>query len=333
LREAISKTTLESTSKNKSQPLPEDFLVAQGGMEGIFCVLNALLQPDDHVISHFPVYPGLWLTAQNKGCTVSFWQGTIDTGWIPDLTELDSLCQSNTKALIVNFPHNPTGALPETQWWQSLFDWAEARRIFIISDEVYRWSEHDPAKRLPPAFLMSPWGISISSLSKAFGLAGLRLGWVGCKNPELLEKIAQQKDFTSLTPNSLSEWTAAWALKNHQIILEHGLETVLKQKALLESHLNQFNSDYPGKSLQWHSPETGALLSVLLPTGNTSKDLTEAFLSETGGLVLSSHLYYPAENYLNRKYSGLEFIRLSFGHQKMADQYPLFFNFIKTNIF
>jgi aspartate/methionine/tyrosine aminotransferase len=323
LRESISKLYFEDVSEIQNQ-----ILVTQGGMEGIYCVLNALLSPDDHVISHFPVYPGLWLIPQNKGCGVSFWQGDLNTHWLPNLAELETLYQPNTKALIVNFPHNPTGALPDVDWWQRLFDWAEAKRIYIISDEVYRWGEHDPAKRLPPAFLMSPWGISISSLSKAFGLAGLRLGWVGCQNPEVLQSIAQQKDFTTLTPNVLSEWTAAWVLQHEEVLLNEAVDIALQQKVLLESHLNQWNTDHPSKVLNWHSPKAGALMSVILPEGNCAKTLADGFLTQTGGLVLPSHLYYPS----SIEFQAHEFLRLSFGHQTMAEHYPLFFNFIKTNI-
>lgn len=317
--------------KTHAEPLKQQLLVTQGGMEGIFCVLNALLSPCDHVISHFPVYPGLWLIPQNKGCKVSFWQGELNRNWLPNLAELDNLYQSNTKALLVNFPHNPTGALPDFDWWQKLFDWAEAKGIFVISDEVYRWSEHDPANRLTPAFLMSPQGISIASLSKAFGLAGLRLGWVGCQNSEIREQIAQQKDFTTLTPNVLSEFTAAWALTHKEALLKEALHIALESKSLLESHLNQWNNDHPSKALKWHSPKAGALMSVLLPEGHQANFLSDDFLTQTGGLVLPSHLYYPTSRH-NEKFQAHEFLRLSFGHQVMTDHYSMFFNFIKTNI-
>ena len=116
---------------------PEQVLVHSGAEEAIFLFMHAVLQPGDHIIVHWPCYQSLFEIARRLGCEVTFWEARLENKWALDLDELKRSLHSNTCAIIVNTPHNPTGYLMPQADYRALNALAQERGIMLFSDEVY----------------------------------------------------------------------------------------------------------------------------------------------------------------------------------------------------
>ncbi len=124
----------------------EQVLVHNGAEEAIFVFMHAMLQPGDHLIVHWPCYQSLFEIAKSIGCEVTFWEAHPENNWAPDLEELKRNLRPNTRAIIVNTPHNPTGYLMPHSAFQELNTLAQDHGIILFSDEVYRELEYDQAE-------------------------------------------------------------------------------------------------------------------------------------------------------------------------------------------
>jgi aspartate/methionine/tyrosine aminotransferase len=175
-----------------------DILVFAGAEEAIFVFMNAVLQKGDHLVVHSPCYQSLAAVAAAAGCRVSRWETIAQNGWMPDPEWLSKEVTPATRAIVVNFPHNPTGCLPSRANFEQIVAVARRSGLLLFSDEVYRFLEYDAADRLPAACEVYEHGVSLGVMSKAFGLAGLRLGWVACRNHDILRSLTELKDYTTI---------------------------------------------------------------------------------------------------------------------------------------
>ena len=166
--------------------------------EGIFLALNAILGQGDHVICTFPGYQSLYEIAEAAGCEVTKWSPEENNAWRFNPDFLEENIRPNTKLLIVNFPHNPTGYLPAVEDYLKIVDFARRHNLYLFSDEMYRFLEYDPSSRLPSACEVYPKAISLFGMSKTFGLAGVRIGWLVTRDSELLANMATLKDYTTI---------------------------------------------------------------------------------------------------------------------------------------
>ncbi len=163
---------------------PEDVLIA-APEELIFIAMNALLRPGDHVIATYPGYQSLYAIAEALGCAVTRWPLAVRDGrWRLDLDGLADQIRPETRLLVVNFPHNPTGYLPDRSELDAIIELARRHGLHVFSDEMYRLLEYDAATRLPPVADLYERGISLSGLSKSFALPGLRIGWLAMRDAE-----------------------------------------------------------------------------------------------------------------------------------------------------
>src|SRR5687767_5852860 len=157
---------------------PQHVLTFGGAQEALFVLMNVLLGPGDHAVVTWPGYQSLYEVARATGAEVSLLRLREEDGWKLDLEAVKRELRPNTKLVVANFPHNPTGALPDAATWKGLFELAEERGAYVLADEVYRLLEHDPRDTLPAGVELSDRGLSLGVMSKAFGLAGLRVGWL-----------------------------------------------------------------------------------------------------------------------------------------------------------
>ncbi|MEW5725030.1 MAG: aminotransferase class I/II-fold pyridoxal phosphate-dependent enzyme, partial [Thermodesulfobacteriota bacterium] len=192
---------------------PEDVLVHTGAEEAVFLFMNAVLEPGDHVVVQWPCYQSLFEVARSLGGRVTMWAAREAEGWRPDLADLEKALRPDTKLLVINSPHNPTGALLGPEEVNFIKERAEASGFLVFSDEVYRFLEYDPADRPPPFCDLTERAVSLGVMSKSFGLAGLRLGWLAAGNREVLRAVAGLKDYTTICNPAPSEFLAALALR------------------------------------------------------------------------------------------------------------------------
>jgi len=184
---------------------PEEVLVFSGAEEAIFLFILAELKAGDHLIVHWPCYQSLFEVAKGMGVDVTLWMAREENSWQLDLDELKQRVRPETRAIIVNTPHNPTGYLMPRSDFDELNRIALDRGLVLFCDEVYRELEYDPADRLPAACDVNPGAVSLGVMSKTYGLAGLRIGWIATHRAEILNRIATLKDYTTICNSAPSE--------------------------------------------------------------------------------------------------------------------------------
>ncbi|MEL6273283.1 MAG: aminotransferase class I/II-fold pyridoxal phosphate-dependent enzyme, partial [Chloroflexota bacterium] len=173
--------------------------------EGIYIAMQTLLSPGDHLISTAPGYQSLYEVARSNGCEVSLWMPDADNGWHFNVDALAALITPQTRMIAVNFPHNPTGALPTQADWERIVDLAREHDLILFSDEMYRFFEYDAEHRLPAACELYENGVTLCGLSKSFGLPGLRVGWLATQNRDFMQRFQVYKDYTTICGSAPGE--------------------------------------------------------------------------------------------------------------------------------
>ncbi|MEN8219227.1 MAG: pyridoxal phosphate-dependent aminotransferase [Pseudomonadota bacterium] len=150
-------------------------MTTSGAQEGIYCCIHALLEKNDKVLAITPVFEPLISTAKEIGCHIIIQSLEPKKVWELDLSQLETNLKQGIKLLIINFPHNPTGAMLTFQQLKQIISLCDKYDCWLLSDEVFRGLEHDESKRLPHVADIYPKGISIGVLSKSFALPGIRV--------------------------------------------------------------------------------------------------------------------------------------------------------------
>ena len=152
-----------------------------------FIAMQVLLEKEDHVVAVAPAYQSLHEVVHSIGCEISLLKPNEE--WVFDADQLEELVRENTKLIIINFPHNPTGSYLTLEELRKVVSIAESKDCIIFSDEMYHKLLADPDKELPPISDLYEKGISLWGTSKSFGMAGLRAGWIWfCQTKNLFKK-------------------------------------------------------------------------------------------------------------------------------------------------
>ncbi|MFZ5900448.1 aminotransferase class I/II-fold pyridoxal phosphate-dependent enzyme [Desulforudis sp. DRI-14] len=149
--------------------------VTTGASEAIFILMNVLLEPGDIIVVEDPVYQSLYAVAESIGVRVKKWPLRPENRFRPDVDELERLLGPGVRAVVVNHPHNPTGAMLSTEDQRRLVELADRFGFWLVSDEVYRGTVYDERDVLPPAADFGGRAVSIGDMTKPFGLGGLRI--------------------------------------------------------------------------------------------------------------------------------------------------------------
>jgi aspartate/methionine/tyrosine aminotransferase len=213
---------------------PDEVIVTSCAEEGIFLLYHALLGPGDHAVVETPCYESALELARSTGAGVSRWRRRYADGWAHDLDGLEGLIRPRTRVLYVNQPHNPTGTLMNRATFERVAGVASAHGLVLFSDEVYRELEHDPDDRLPAACDLDEHAVSLGSISKTYGLPGLRLGWLVTRDAVLREAILGLKDYTTICSSAPSEVLTAVALRNRHVLVERNLAIVQRNLPRVE---------------------------------------------------------------------------------------------------
>jgi aspartate/methionine/tyrosine aminotransferase len=270
---------------------PEEILVHTGAQEAIFLLMFAAFKEYDHVIVHSPAYQSLAEVARAAGCDVSPWRAREENGWALDFDELRRLMRTNTRAVILNTPHNPTGYLMSRPEYEALHTFARSNKLLFFSDEVYRESEYDPAARLLAACDLGDYAISLGVTSKTYGLAGLRIGWIATKNKKIYEKMASLKDYTTICNSAPSEFLAEVAMRNRHKLIERNLRIIKQNLAVIEDlftrHADQFS---------WVRPQAGSMAFPRYLRGDV-ETFCDTLVKKAGVLLLPGSVYDDSRNH------------------------------------
>jgi len=286
------------------QITPDQILVHAGAQEAIFNFMNAVLAPGDHVIVHFPCYQSLFEVAAATGCQVTYWPTAPRNGWELDLDFLQANLRPNTRAVVVNCPHNPTGYLMSAATQQALIEIVRRHGVLLFSDEVYRGLEHNPAHQLPAAADLYENAVSLGVMSKTYGLAGLRIGWLATQNAALWQQVAAFKDYTSICSSAPSEFLAALALRHREKLVARNLAIVRHNLELL----NRFFAAH-AHIFDWMPPQAGPVafprLKLAQPVVEFCRDLVE----RQGVLLAPGEMFDFAGNHF----------RIGFGRKNLPE--------------
>jgi aspartate/methionine/tyrosine aminotransferase len=232
----------------------DDILVFAGAEEAIFCLSSVLLGPGDHAVVTWPGYQSLYEVGRAGGADVTLHDLREVDGWALDPERLIGSLQANTRLVVVNAPHNPTGMLPTAAEWQAVAGELAERGIHLLADEVYRDLEVDPADRLVSGADALPGGVSLGVMSKSFAMAGLRIGWLATRDRDLLARCAALKDYTTICSSAPSEILALIGLRARDAVLARSRRIVATNLALLD----RFFADHADR-FAWVRPRGGSI--------------------------------------------------------------------------
>ena len=250
-------------------------VVTNGAIEANFIVSYTLLEPNSEVVSIMPTYAQLFQVGENLGARVKKWRLEMDRGYKPNIDQLADMISENTDLIIINYPHNPTGACIERTDLEEICALAEHYNLPLLSDEIYRGLEYKATDRAPPAADLYENAISVAGLSKVYGLPGLRIGWLACKNKELLDRIWSFRDFTSICNGVLNEKVAEIALQNRELLRERGRKIAVKNFEILKQWVDD-HSDV----ISWVPPKAAVLTMLMYHFDMDSETFCRGLIEE-----------------------------------------------------
>jgi aspartate/methionine/tyrosine aminotransferase len=271
---------------------PGDILVFSAPEEAIFHVAAAVLEPGDQMVGITPAYQSSYEIPRTLGAEVTLVPLREDRGWALDLDELAGRLTSRTKLIYVNFPHNPTGAMISAESLRRLAGLADSCGACLLSDEVYRGLEFDPAERLPAAADVYPRAVSLGGLSKAYGLPGVRLGWTACRDAGLNRRLLAAKDFTTICAAAPSEVLALIAVRAADQLIGRSLAGITRNLELVDGFFAQ-----RAEVFRWARPRAGSVgfPELLLPM--PVAEFCRRLVTEHGVLLVPAAMFESATNH------------------------------------
>jgi len=267
-------------------------LVTTGAIEANFLLFNVLLDAGDHVVAPHPAYQQLYSVPRAVGCDVSLWKVGPETGYRYDVDALERLVTPRTKLIVINTPHNPTGAMLAPDDARRVYALAESVGAWVLSDEAYRWLDvpgGDPFA--PPMFDLGERGISVGTLSKPFGLPGLRIGWI-MGPPDLVRQCWGMRDYVTLSPGKLNDALAQLAMTHREAIIE-------RNQRIIGSNLDTATKWMADRSdlLSWTPPRGGLLALLKYELSMPSLELADK-LAEEYSVMLAPGSAFGYEHHL-----------------------------------
>jgi len=290
----------------------ENVIVASPG-ELNFISMNVLLDSKDHAITVSPCYQSLSEVVKSVNCELSLWKPSPDK-WEFNTADLEKLIQKNTKLIILNFPHNPTGSYLKREQLDEIVRIAKKHDIYIFSDEMYRKLIIDDIEELPPISDIYEKGISLWGTSKTFGLAGLRTGWLVTHDTDFLRKVVSFKDYLSICNSAPSEILSIIALNNIDKFLPQNLKTI-RENILL---FNEFVAKHPIIS-SFTPPKAGSTGFIKLNIENSALEFSNNLVNETGIMTVPAEMFEQQGKYL----------RIGFGRRNFPEILDILDKYLK----
>lgn len=257
---------------------PEDVVTTHGAAGANHHVFYSLVEPGDRVISIMPTYQQLYSIPEGYGADMQVLKLKPENGYLPDLDELRALAAPGAKLICINNPNNPSGALMSTELLLEIVKIARSCGAYILCDEVYRHLTQQDGWCESIVDLYEK-GISVSSMSKVFSLAGLRLGWIAAHDRELIRSLLSHRDYNHISCGMFDESLAAVALRNTDRILERNRGIVRKNLAILEKWVNG------EPHIRWHKPEAGTTALLYYDFAVPSYEFCTRMYHESGAFV------------------------------------------------
>lgn len=296
LREVIASELYQYLTK-------DDIICFAGAEDGIYCALKTICTEKDHAIVLTPCYQSLLEIPQSQKSSVTQIELLEDEEWKINISRIEKSIQPDTKIIIINFPHNPTGQVISQKDLDSLIAVCKKNDIWLFADEVYRLLGNPKDGWFDCAASCYDKAISLGVMSKAFGLPGLRVGWIACQNQTMLQKILAMKHYTTICNSAPSEILSLIALKNKDKLLERNNQIVKTNLNLLDKFFTKYNK------FSWVRSNGGCIGFVKYSSPERVEDFCTKLVDQTGVLLMPSSIYNMSTNHF----------RVGFGRKNMPD--------------
>ena len=257
---------------------PEEIVTTHGAAGANHHVFYSLVEPGDRVISVMPSYQQLTSIPEAYRADVQILKLRRENGYLPDLEELRRLAVPGTKLICINNPNNPTGSLMGAELLTEIVEIARSVDAYVLCDEVYRHLGQEDGWCDSIVDLYEK-GISVSSMSKVFSLAGLRLGWIATHDKAAMQQFLSHRDYNHISCGMLDEALAALALEHSGRILQRNRNLVRENLAFLDAWLRK------EPHLSYCKPQAGTTALVFYDFDIPSYDFCRRMFEKTGAFV------------------------------------------------
>ena len=256
----------------------ENIVPTHGASGANHHVFYSLISPGDRVVSIMPTYQQLYSIPESYGADVQILHLSKENNYLPDLEKLRRLVTPKTKMICINNPNNPTGALMSEQMLREIVEIARSADAWILCDEVYRHLSQEDGW-CPSIVDLYEKGISVSSMSKVFSLAGLRLGWIATHDMSVVKSCLSHRDYNLVSCGVFDEMLAAAALKHRDKLLERSRKIVRENLQILD--------DWGGSEphVSYVKPKAGTTALVYYDLDISSYEFCEEMYKKTGAFV------------------------------------------------
>ncbi len=298
----------------------DDVLCFAGAEEGIYCFYHTVLDGDAHAVVVTPNYQSAETVPLSICATTGVALDESD-GWTLHIDQVEAAIRPATRAVYISFPHNPTGKILERDRFDVLVELCRRHGLWLFSDEVYRLIEHDPAKRLPQVADVYERGVSLNVMSKTYGLPGLRIGWITCRDRSLLGRMARFKNYLSICNSGPSERLALLALDRSNAVLERTRAIARDGYAKAAAFLAEFPDLFDA-----YRPDGGVTLFPRYKGPEGVEDFCRRLVEEVGALLLPSSVYASALTPIST-----DRFRLGYGRSDLDEGLVAMRSFIRLN--
>ena len=273
----------EAIAAGYERVAPDEVVATSGGDDSLPSLFIALLQPGDHAVVPSPAYQPLAALAAWCGATVSSWAAEEEAGWEPSLAALGRLLRPETRLVVTNFPHSPTGFVPDRTYLNELIAMADEAGVTLVGDEIYRGLPLGESGEAPSLADLSARAVVVNGISKTFGLPGLRVGWIATRDAALLDSVRHVRTYLNSFIPALSEFLATLAVRHADRIFTENLalarDNLGTLRAFLERHEDRF---------AWVPPRGGVTAFPRWLGEESTTALSERLLRDHGLLLVPS---------------------------------------------
>jgi Aspartate/tyrosine/aromatic aminotransferase len=247
----MGKPALRELIASENNFAPDDVLITPGAAAALFMVATSFLEKGDHMVVAKSNYATNIETPRTIGALVSYIPLRFENGYALDLEELDGLITDQTKLVSLTYPHNPTGVLIDEKTLNKIIEIVQRKNTWLLFDETYR--EMSFIQKLPVAASLSDRVISVSSMSKSYGLPGIRIGWLICRNKRWMETFLAAKEQILITNSVVDEEIAYQYLCNKEKLFSPVRATINRNFIELKNFIQAQNL------LEWVEPQGGCV--------------------------------------------------------------------------
>lgn len=269
---------LEGVSSLYKTIQAENIVPTHGAAGANHHIFYSLINPGDRIISIMPTYQQLYSIPESYKADVQIMHLKQSNSYLPDLDELRRLAISGTKMICINNPNNPTGALISNEMLREITKIAKEVDAYILCDEVYRHLTQDDIWCESIVDIYEK-GISVSSMSKVFSMAGLRLGWIATHDMDVVRSCLSHRDYNLISCGMFDEEIAGIALNHKEKLLDRSRKIVRKNLAILDQWISK------EKHVYYTKPQAGTTALVYYDFDMPSYEFCERMYRETGAFV------------------------------------------------